>query len=188
MSHKLQRKLFALALYLSTCAVSGSGVYSQQNFPSPPTDEKSIYLLNPQDSLQALAFETATSKLELQKIARSDRKGQLTFNGETSRTNVIDSTPRFYLFVRETEHPPLLVRLVRKHTTRTLNALMQRGYSGLVVPTEEIIKPHYRVLKKSEGKMYMEVSPREPLEAGEYAFIGNDLSRIFTFQYSPTGK
>jgi hypothetical protein len=60
--------------------------------------------------------------------------------------------------------------------------MAQKGYKGFAIDSEEIIKPHYRVLGRDNGLIYMEIRPREPLMFGEYAIIGTDLARVATFR------
>jgi len=44
------------------------------------------------------------------------------------------------------------------------------------------VKPTVRVLAKSGDEVFIELRPRSSLEAGEYAIIGDDLTRIATFR------
>ena len=65
---------------------------------------------------------------------------------------------------------------------RRVTAMAQRGQRGFAIDSEQIIMPHYRVLASDGGMLYMEFRARQPLPAGEYAFIGADLQRIATFR------
>jgi len=54
---------------------------------------------------------------------------------------------------------------------------------GFAVDSEAIIKPTIRVLTRLDGdQVFVELRPRSSLIAGEYAIIGDDLTRIATFR------
>lgn len=116
--------------------------------------------------------------------------GRVEFKGETAATQIANAEPHFFLFVPDTPgvHPPLLVRLTTRGRTRRANAMAQRGQRGLAIVSEEIVKPHYRVLRRDGGTIYMEVWSREALESGDYAFIGSDLAHVPTFRVSESLK
>jgi hypothetical protein len=157
----------------------------QENFPAPPADRTLVYLQATNDStLNALPLESGTTTLRPEIPAASDKMGRVELKGETAQTATANPEPHFFLFVPDTPgvHPPLLVRLTRKRGGRQAMAMVQRGQRGLAIGAEDIVKPHYRVLRREGGSIYMEVWGREQLEAGEYAFIGADLGRISTFR------
>jgi hypothetical protein len=60
--------------------------------------------------------------------------------------------------------------------------MAQKGFKGFAVDSNEIVKPHYRVLGRDGGMIFMEIRSREPLMHGEYAIIGSDVRRIATFR------
>ena len=162
-----------------------SGLTVQENFPAPPSDRTQIYWqATSASSLAALPTEPATTTLRPEVPAGSDKMGRVELKGENAATVIANSEPHFFLFVADNVgvHPPLLVRLTPKKATRRATAMVQRGQRGLAIVSEEIVKPHYRVLRREGGMIYMEVWPREMLESGEYAFIGADLARISTFR------
>jgi hypothetical protein len=66
--------------------------------------------------------------------------------------------------------------------------MAQKGLKGFAIYSEEIVKPHYRVLGRADGLLYMEISPRESLTPGEYAIIGTDLQRIATFRVAAASR
>src|SRR2546421_12502543 len=86
-------------------------ISAQQEFlPSPPADHSLIYVLDQQDKLTALPFETATTPLRPEQVAKSTTTSYLQLNGEHSAT-VLAPTQRIFLFTfdRGGAHPPLLV-------------------------------------------------------------------------------
>jgi hypothetical protein len=104
--------------------------------------------------------------------------------GESAATTLKTNEPRFYLFVPDVPnaHPPFIVSLTERRGARRVTALAQKGLKGFAVDSEQIVKPHYRVLSREGGLIYMEIRPREWLTPGEYAIIGTDLERIATFR------
>lgn len=157
---------------------------SQNEYPSPPEDRSQIYLADQKNALTALPFETAAINLKYREVARSDKSGYMELQGEHSATSISNPLPRFYLFVPDAQgvRPPFIVRLDEKRKSRRVQAIMQKGLSGFAVPSEEIMKPRLLVLKREDGMLFMQVSPREPLAPGEYAFVGADPARIATFR------
>jgi hypothetical protein len=117
-------------------------------------------------------------------VARSDKRSYLELQGEHAVTTINQPSPRFYLFVKDVQgvRPPFIVRMTEKKKARRIGAMTQKGMSGFAVPSEEIIRPRLLVLKREDGMLFMQVSPREPLAPGEYAFVGADPSRIATFR------
>lgn len=173
------------ALCLAFAVGSGSTASRravQQTFPAPPSDRTLIYWWA-DAALKPLPLETGTTTLHPEVPAGSDRMGRVELKGETATTVIGDSEPHFFLFVPDASgvHPPLLVRLTSKRGARRVTAMAQRGQRGFAIVSEEIVKPHYRVLARDGGVIYMEVWGREPLQSGEYAFIGSELGRIATF-------
>ena len=156
----------------------------QNEYPQPPTDRSLIYLSSESNSLTALPFEAATTKLRFTEVARSDKTGHLELEGEHSATVIRTPSPRFYLFVQDKQgvRPPFIVRLDEKGKRRRVAAMMQKGMSGFAVPSEEIIRPRLLVLKREDGMLFMQITAREPLAPGEYAFVGADPARIATFR------
>ena len=190
----LYHTVYSSALALTLCVASAALLDNaagnrvvQENFPAPPADRTLIYWQAAKDAaLTALPIEAATTNLRPEIVAGSDKMGRVVLRGEHAQTAVVDSEPHFFLFVPDTPgvHPPLLVRLTRKRGWRQAAAMVQRGLRGLAIVSEDIVKPHYRVLRREGGSIYMEVWGRQPLEAGEYGFIGSDLARISTFRVS----
>lgn len=188
MSDKLQPvylSVIASALCLAFAVGSGSaasGRAVQQNFPSPPADRTLIYWWDGA-ALKSLPLEIGTTTLRPELTAGSDKMGRVELKGETATAVIETSEPHFFLFVPDASgvHPPLLVRLTTKRGARRVTAMAQRGQRGFAIVSEEIVKPHYRVLGRDGGMIYMEVWGREPLQSGEYAFIGSELGRIATF-------
>ena len=65
---------------------------------------------------------------------------------------------------------------------RRVTAVAQHGLSGFGISSDEILKPLIRVLVKTGDEVFMEVRPRASLVPGEYAIIGDDLTRVVTFR------
>jgi hypothetical protein len=154
----------------------------QESFPEPPPDATLIYVSLGGNKIAPLQFESGTTPLSTAGVARSDKISYLQLKGEHAAIETANTLPRFYLFVpdREGVHLPLLVRLAVRKGARRATATTQKGERGFAILSDEIMKPNYRVLKRLNGLLFMEVQGREPLEAGEYAFIGGDLQHIAT--------
>lgn len=179
--------LFLLALCVSMSGASTGRAESwrvQNAYPEPPADRVLIYLADKSNALSALPFEAASTPLRVQEVARSDKRSYLELQGEHAATVINHPSPRFYLFVKDVQgvRPPFIVRLTEKKKSRRVGAMTQKGFSGFAVPSEEIIRPRLLVLKREDGMLFMQVSPRDPLAPGEYAFVGADPARIATFR------
>src|SRR5438045_1517860 len=88
-----------------------TNISAQQEFlPSPPADHSLVYVLDQQDKLTALPFETATTPLRPEQVAKSTTTSYLQLNGEHSAT-VLAPTQRIVLFTvdRCGVDPPVLV-------------------------------------------------------------------------------
>ncbi|HEY0322538.1 MAG TPA: hypothetical protein VGC66_16400 [Pyrinomonadaceae bacterium] len=177
-----------LALFFSMGEGGGSASAArarlQNTYPEPPADRTLIYLADDKNALSALPLEAATTSLRVNEVARSNKRSYLELQGEHAATAIGNPLPRFFLFVKDVQgvRPPFIVRLTEKKKGRRVDALTQKGMSGFAVPSEEIIRPRLLVLKREDGMLFMQVSPREPLAPGEYAFVGADPARISTFR------
>jgi hypothetical protein len=158
----------------------------QQSFPSPPADRALVYVADENNALTPLPFETGVMPLKTDEAAKSDKVSYVELKGASAATALKTDAPRLYVFVpdRADAHPPFLVRLSTKRGARRVTAITQKGLRGYAIASEEIVKPHYRVLAKDDGMVYMEIRPREPLMPGEYAIVGTDLQRIATFRFA----
>ena len=156
----------------------------QDSFPAPPAERTLIYFGDETNRLTPLPFEVGTTPLRVSEVAGSNKRSYVEIKGEHAALLITNDAPRFYLFVPDEKnvHTPFLVRLVNKGRARRVTAMAQRGQRGFAIDSEEIIMPHYRVLASDGGMLYMEFRTRQPLPAGEYAFIGADLQRIATFR------
>lgn len=189
-SKKVVALLSTLLMLWTAGAMAGSGfcafgpVAGQDSYPAPPTDRALIYVSDENNALAALPFETATTPLAVERVAGSDKRSYVELKGERAATALKTDAPRFYLFVSDAPntHPPFIVSLTMKRGARRVTAMAQKGLKGFAVDSEEIIKPHYRVLGHEGGMLYMEIRPRERLLPGEYAIMGTDLQRIATFR------
>ena len=162
---------------------------AQESFPAPPADRTLVYLADQRNALAPLAFETASTPLQVASVAKSDRRSYIELKGEHASTLMTNDEPRFYLFLPDEAgaKPPFLVRLTERKGARRVDAMAQKGYKGFAIAAEDIIKPHYRVIGREGGMQFMEIRMREPLMAGEYAIIGTDLNRVATFRVGAGG-
>jgi hypothetical protein len=162
----------------------------QETFPAPPADRTLIYFTDEAGKLMPLPFETGVTPVRVNEVAGSDKRSYVEVKGERAATVIKSDAPRFYLFVPDQQdvHTPFLVRLMNKGHARRVTAMRQRGQRGFAIDSEEIIMPHYRVLARDNGMLYMEFRARAPLEPGEYAFVGSDLQRIATFRIDATSN
>jgi hypothetical protein len=184
----------ASALFAACIAAAGMTILASANnsealllqvtYPQPPADHALVYVADAQNALMPLPFETGTTALHLDAVAKSDKRSYVEIRGERATTLITNDLPHFYLFVPDEANVklPFIVRLSEKNGARRVTAMAQKGYKGFAVDSEEIIKPNYRVLSRNGGVQFMEVSPREPLMTGEYAIMGADLGRIATFR------
>jgi hypothetical protein len=194
--------LFAALVIVPCHAKTGGDVMShqvsarasfvvQESFPAPPADRTLVYWRSEKGgALTPLPFEAGTTPLRMEAPASSDKMSRLDLKGEHASVSVGTFEPHFFLFVQEGAgvHPPLLVHLTEKRGARRVAVMAQRGQRGFAIASKEIVKPHYRVLARDGGMIYMEIWGRELLQPGEYAFIGSDLARLATFSVkeSPT--
>lgn len=182
--HRRVWLMVSLALFASEAAVAGSLLRWQDAFPAPPADRALIYLVNESGAVEPLPFETGMTPLKADEVAGSDKTSYIELKGAQASKIISQFEPRFYLFVKDeaNAHPPFIVRLTQKRGGRRVTAMAQKGLRGFAIYSEEIVKPHYRVLGREGGMLYMEIRPRLPLAPGEYAVIGSDLQRIATFR------
>jgi len=157
---------------------------AQEFLPSPPPDRALVYILDHQNKLVALPFETGQTPLHPEKVAGSTKISFVELKGEHATTIMTTTMPRWFLFTYERPgaHPPFLVWLTPRRGARRVTAIAQRGTSGFAISSEEIVKPSIRVLFKDGDQVFMEFRPRTSLMPGEYAIIGDDLARIATFR------
>jgi len=157
---------------------------AQEFLPSPPPDRGLVYILDKQNQLVPLPFEKAQTPLHPEKIAGSTKVSYLELKGEHAGTTITTATPRWFLFTYERPgaHPPFLVWLTPRRGARRVTAIAQRGTTGFAISSAEIVRPSIRVLFKEGDQVFMEFRPRTSLMPGEYAIIGDDLTRIATFR------
>jgi hypothetical protein len=185
---KSAKQIFFRVLCVCSLALLALRVFPsiqiQESFPAPPADRTLIYFADVTKKLVPLPFETSETSLRVHEVARSDKRSYVEIKGESASTVIKNDAPRFYLFVPDEKdvHTPFLVRLESKGRARRVTAMRQRGQRGFAIDSEEIIMPHYRVLARDGGMLYMEFRARQPLPPGEYAFVGADLQRIATFR------
>lgn len=182
-------KVCACAVLLALgAAVALAQNAAQETLPEPPADRSLIYVADGQGgALAALAFEPGSTPLRVEEVAKGDKRSHVELKGEHAQTIVTSLEPRFYLFLPDEANakPPFLVRLTPRRGARRVTAMAQKGYKGFAIDSEEIVKPHYRVIRREGGTQFVEFRPRDPLFDGEYAIIGADLQRVATFRVMP---
>ena len=110
-----------------------------------------------------------------------------------AETVLTNDDPRFYVFVADKWDPPphQLVRLMSKRSGRQLTISVLKGRKGYAPFTNDNVSLEYRLLERlrvEAGKNrylfvnYMQIRPRERLEPGEYAIIGDSLADMATFR------
>jgi hypothetical protein len=152
--------------------------------PAMPADRTMVYVTcGAVETLRALPFEIARTPFRSSDVAKSNKTSYVDISGEHSTASFSSCQPKIYLFLKDgsASHPPFLVALKTAKGTRRVTALTEKGRSGYAIATEEIVKPHYRVLGNDGGMAFMEISPRSQISQGEYAIIGTDLTRTATF-------
>ncbi len=156
---------------------------TQETIPSPPADRSLVYIADKSGALVALPFERGATSLKPSEVAGSDKTSFIELKGTNSTSKVNDPLPRIYMFVRDepNQHPPFLVQLTQRRGDRRVTAMAQKGQKGFAIDSDQIVKPHYRVLARDGGMLFMEVRPREPLTGSNFAIVGSDLQRIATF-------
>jgi hypothetical protein len=177
------RAICAFGLVIASCVGLISPVAAQEFLPEPPPDRALIYTLDAQNKLVALGFEAARTPLKINEKAKSTRTSYLEISGEHSATS-LSAMPRIFLFTHERQgsHPPFIVWLTAKRGGRRATAIAQSGMTGFAIASEEIVKPTIRVLAKFGEEVFIELRPRVSLVPGEYAIIGDDLTRVATFR------
>jgi hypothetical protein len=176
--------LMPLVLLLSIIAwLSPSTAKAQEFLPPAPADRSLVYRLDQQNTLVPIAFERAQSPLHPAETAKGTKVSYVELNGEHSAT-VLGADQRIFLFTidRGGAHPPLIVWLTPRRGARRATAIAQRGMAGLAISSEEIVRPFVRGLAKDGDQVFMELRPRVSLMPGEYAIIGNDLTKVATFR------
>ena len=160
-----------------------------QELPPVPSDHSLIYALDEKHNLSALGFETATTPLRIEQVARSTTSSYLEIKGEHSST-VLPANTLIYVFTmdRGGAHPPLIVWLTAHKGSRRATALAEKGRAGFAVEASQIVRPIPRGLAKNGDEVFMELRPRTSLMPGEYAIIGNDLTRVATFRVVSAGN
>lgn len=176
--------ILVASLIFGTQSLAYGPARAQDTFPPPPADRTQIYVVNGANALEPLPFETGATPLKTDRVAGNDKTSYIEVKGLGTTKTIDNASPRFYLFVPDEAnvHPPFIVHLTQKKGSRRVTAMAQKGLKGFAIYSEEIVKPHYRVLSHTTGALYMEIRPRESLAPGEYAIIGTDLERIATFR------
>ena len=174
--------LLTLFFFLPVCQV----FTAQEFLPAPPADHGLIYALDQQNHLTSLPFEKGETPLHPEEVARSSKSSFIELKGEHSAT-VLPANTRVFLFTIDHggAHPPLIVWLTPRKGARRVTAIAQKGLKGFAISSEEIVKPSARGLAKNGEEVFMELRPRASLMPGEYAIIGEDLSRVATFRVAP---
>jgi hypothetical protein len=182
MDYRVASKRVLVALVFSLAA-NVWNVRTQEFLPSPPSDKTLIYILDSHNNLVPLPFESGHTPLKIAQKAKNSKTSYLEITGEKAATTLV-ATPRLFLFTSERQgtHPPFIVWMESRRGARRATAVTQAGMSGFAIDSAEIVKPTVRVLAKSGDEVFMEIRPRTSLVPGEYAIIGDDLTRIATFR------
>jgi len=119
----------------------------------------------------------------MDQIAKSTTASHIELKGEHAAT-IVSANASIFVFTVEHDgaHPPLIVWLTPHHGSRRVTAIAERGRAGFAISDSEIVRPIPRGLAKSGDEVFMELRPRTSLMPGEYAIIGNDLTRVATFR------
>lgn len=176
----------ALAAFIILAFSGVAGVRAQEFLPPAPSDRTLIYTLNGENKLTPLPFEGARTPLKVAEKAKSTKMSYIEISGEHAITT-LPSTLRIFLFTKQAQgtHPPFIVWLTPKGNARRATAITQAGMAGLAIASEEIVKPIIRVLSNLGDEVFIELRPRISLVPGEYAIIGDDLTRVATFRVAP---
>jgi hypothetical protein len=159
-----------------------AGLAQQQSLPLP-ADHSLIYVLDQHNELTALPFESANTPLKAGQIPKSTSTSYLELKGDHAAT-VLAANASIFLFTIDHggAHPPLIVWLTPHKGARRVTAIAERGVAGFAISSAEIVRPIPRGLAKNGDEVFMELRPRVSLMPGEYAIIGNDLTRVATFR------
>ena len=181
---KILTRKCSTSFFLVLLFIQGFGRSSAQEFlPAPPPDKTLVYRLDEQHKLAPLPFEQGHTPLNTTATAKSTKISYIEFAGEHGPTT-LNSNPRLFLFTTQKPgtHLPFLVWLTPRKKARRVTAIAQQGMSGFAISSDEILKPLIRVLAKTGDEVFMEFRPRGSLVPGEYAIIGDDLTRVATFR------
>jgi hypothetical protein len=164
-------------------AICCSAIAQGDLVPAPPADHSLIYALTKENQLATLPFEIATTPLRADQIAKSTTTSYIELKGEHA-TTVLSARAGIFVFTNDRggAHPPLIVWLTPHHGSRRVTAIAERGRAGFAISSSEIVRPIPRGLAKNGDEVFMELRPRVSLMPGEYAIIGNDLTRVATFR------
>jgi hypothetical protein len=185
MNHRRRLIFVALLGY----AVWSSAVAQGDLVPAPPADHSLTYALSKENQLAPLPFETATTPLKTDQVAKSTTNSYIELKGEHAMT-VLSANASIFVFTtdRGGAHPPLIVWLTPHHRSRRVTAIAERGRAGFAISSSEIVRPIPRGLAKNGDEVFMELRPRVSLMPGEYAIIGSDLTRVATFRVVSAGN
>lgn len=154
---------------------------AQEFLPSPPADRNSVYILDAETRLVSLPIEVGHTPLHPEAIANREKISYIELKSEHAAM-VMGDMPRLFLFNRVGLHAPFLVWLEPHRGSRRVVVVTQKGLRGFAVASEQIVKPVIRVLARDGDIVFTELRPRVSLVPGEYAIIGDDLTRIATFR------
>ena len=148
-----------------------------------PADKSLVYALDEKHNTIPLPFESASTPLKLEQAAKNTATSYLELKGEHSSL-VLPATTLIFVFTNDRggAHPPLIVWLTPHRGARRVTAISERGRTGFAIDSAQIVRPIPRGLAKNGDEVFMELRPRTSLMPGEYAIIGNDLTRVATFR------
>jgi hypothetical protein len=92
----------------------------QESLPTPPADRTLIYFADEKGVLAPLAFESGSTPLNVETVAKGDKRSYVELSGGNSATVIANIEPRFYIFLQDeaSPKPPLIVRLTEKRGAR----------------------------------------------------------------------
>jgi len=168
---------------IGLCLYQAALLAQQETPPAAPPDHSLIYASTRERKLVALPFESATTPLRTEQVAKSTATSYLELKGEHAAT-VLSANASVFVFTidRGGAHPPMIVWLTPHHGSRRVTAIAERGRAGFAISSAEIVRPIPLGLAKNGDEVFMELRPRVSLMPGEYAIIGNDLTRVATFR------
>jgi len=185
--------LFFICLTANSYLRAKIAIGSQRSFPDPPTDLTRVYYLSPERQLRPLPFEAGSLSLNVFAPAVADKVMRVQLTGAKSETVLAGDNLKFYVFVGEKMDPPphQLVRLAGTKSRRELKISVIKGRKGYAPFAADTIRLEHRVLERlrvsaGPGRFifvnYMQLTPINPLTAGEYAIIGDSLADMATFR------
>jgi hypothetical protein len=185
-------RILVWAALLSLGFPLAAPVAQQKDFPEPPSVLTRVYYLDV-DNLVALPFESGILAFDIFQPAVANTITRVRVSGPKTQTVLKNQNLRFFVFVGDRMDPPphQLVRLTSNKTERSLKISLIKGRKGYAPFAEDNVPLERRILRRMKVSAgvnrflfvnYLELRPRAPLRAGEYAIIGDSLADMATFR------